>query len=163
MKLKNAVCLLATCTVLSSCGFADLIGAKRAHNYFSVIHSEDAAGVGIGAEAPFRNSALSFGVEAGIFRDSDDETTGFGLAQFELDLRQDRTRSPRLGAFFGFVNDAEVARRFEDRYPVIGNFAPIVGFQATVPTYGPHELRLRVAPGLSANSAIFTLQSNFVF
>ncbi len=163
MKLKTSLVLLGVCTALSSCGFADLIGANRAHNYFTVIHSEDALGFGVGSEAPFRSSALSLGVEAGIFQSEDDEATGFGLAQFELDLRQDRGRAPRVGAFFGFVNDPEVARRFEDRYPVIGNFAPIVGVQATVPTYGPHELRLRIAPGLSANSAIFTLQSNFVF
>ena len=45
----------------------------------------------------------------------------------------------------------------------IGDFIPVVGLQATVPTFGPHEFRFRLTPGLTRADAIITLQSNFVF
>ncbi len=148
---------------LSACGFAEKIGATRAHNYATVLHSVDAKGIGIGSEAPFRDSRLSIGVEAGAFRTADDETSGYALTHFEIDLLEKKARNPRLGAFMGFASSPDAADRFRDRYPVIGNFVPIVGVQLTLPTFGPHELRLRMAPGLSSESAIFSIQSNFVF
>jgi len=47
--------------------------------------------------------------------------------------------------------------------PVLSKILPFVGFQLTVPTVGPHEVRMRVSPGYSSDTAIFSIQSNFVF
>lgn len=161
-KFKTAL-LAGMAIALTGCGFAEKLGASRAYNYATMLHSVEAKGFGIGAEAPFRNSPLTLGVEAGAFRDSDDQPSAYALTHVEMDLIETKARNPRIGAFIGFVNDEERAKRFDDRYPVIGNFLPFVGLQVTVPTIGPHELRMRISPGYSSETAIFSIQSNFVF
>ncbi len=163
MNFRSFIFAAPLAVLVSGCGFSDLIGANRAHNYATLIHSEDSLGFGLGAEAPFRDSPVSMGVEVGGFKRSNEASAVYALTHVEYDLMETRTRPPRIGAFVGFLNDEGVADRFRDRYPVIGNFAPFFGVQATVPTFGPHELRIRIAPGLSAQTAVFTLQSNFVF
>jgi len=121
MRLLKAIAFTASVLSVTACGLADKMGATRAYNYATVHHSAETRGIGIGAEAPFRASPFSIGIEAGAFKD------------------------------------------FQNRYPVIGNFLPFVGFQLTVPTVGPHEVRMRVSPGYSSDTAIFSIQSNFVF
>jgi len=92
-----------------------------------------------------------------------DETNTYALTHIDFDLIETKDRNPRIGGFIGFVSDPDRADRFQNRYPVIGNFLPFVGFQLTVPTVGPHEVRMRVSPGYSSDTAIFSIQSNFVF
>jgi len=157
------VLLVGVAVSLSACGLADRMGASRAYNYATVLHSPEARGIGIGAQAPFRSSPLSIGVEAGGYKNVDDDTSSYALVHLEFDLIETRDRNPRVGGFIGFVSDSARADKFVDRYPVVGNFIPFVGFQATVPTVGPHEFRIRVSPGYSSQSAIFSIQSNFVF
>jgi len=161
-KLRNAV-FAGLAIALTGCGMADKLGASRAYNYATLLHSQEARGIGVGAEAPFRDSPFTLGIEAGAFRNSDDESSGYALTHVELDLIETQPRNPRIGAFIGFVNDRERAKRFDDRYPVLGNFLPFVGVQLTVPTVGPHEFRMRISPGYSAETAIFSIQSNIVF
>jgi hypothetical protein len=155
--------LTGVALVMTGCGFSEKIGAYSAYNYATLLHSNQAKGIGIGAEAPFRDSPLTLGIEAGGFKDSGDQSSAYALTHIDFDLIETKPRNPRVGAFIGFVNDAERAARFDDRYPVIGNFLPFVGFQVTVPTIGPHEFRLRISPGYSAETAIFSIQSNIVF
>jgi len=162
LRLKTTI-LAGLAVTLTGCGFADKLGATRAYNYATFLHSTEAKGIGIGAEAPFRSSPLTLGIEAGAFKDSDNESSGYALTHIDFDLMETKARNPRVGAFIGFVNDRERAARFDDRYPVLGNFLPFVGFQVTVPTIGPHELRMRVSPGYSSETAIFSIQSNIVF
>jgi len=163
MGLAKITASLLVVSTLTACGLADVLGATRAHNYATILHSGDTQGLGIGSEAPFRGSPYSIGVEAGAFRDANDQNSPYVLAHFERKFKNTAERTPRIGAFLGYVSSPAEADRFEDRYPILGNYIPIIGVQATVPTVGPHELRLRITPGLSSASAIVSLQSNFVF
>lgn len=163
MVICRVVLVAGFAASLNACGIAEKLGANSAHNYATYLHSGEAHGVGLGAEAPFRESRFSIGVEAAAFRNAEDKTSGYALTHVEMDLIENRPRNPRVGAFLGFVSDPAHAARFENRYPVFGNFHPFVGFQLTVPTVGPHELRMRVSPGYSSETAVFSIQSNFVF
>lgn len=163
MRLLKAIAFTASVLSVTACGLADKMGATRAYNYATVHHSAETRGIGIGAEAPFRASPFSIGIEAGAFKDGSDETNTYALTHIDFDLIETKDRNPRIGGFIGFVSDPDRADRFQNRYPVIGNFLPFVGFQLTVPTVGPHEVRMRVSPGYSSDTAIFSIQSNFVF
>ncbi len=163
MRLFKAIVMAGSVLSLTACGLADKMGATRAYNYATVLHSTEAQGIGIGAQAPFRSSPLSVGIEAGAFQDAAKDTNSYALLHLDYDVIETKDRNPRIGAFIGFVSDPERANRFEDRYPVIGNYLPFVGVQLTVPTAGPHEVRLRMSPGYSSETAIFSIQSNFVF
>lgn len=159
---------------VSACGFADRIGASRAYNYATVTHvsehvnatrnfNENNPGLGIGSEAPFIGAKWAVGVEAGAYKNSNSNTSPYVLGYFERDMIPSKPRALRLGFFTGYARYPAEANRFSDRYPVIGDYIPVAGLQATIPTFGPHEFRLRATPGLNQSSAIISLQSNFVF
>lgn len=170
-KISMAVALVSS---LSACGFSDLIGASRAYNYATITHASEHVnstkdfneinpGLGVGSEAPFRGSKWSVGVEAGAYKNSNSNTSTYALSYMERDMLPRNPRSLRFGGFFGYARYPAEAARWENKLPVFGDYIPIVGLQATIPTISPHEFRVRVTPGLSRSSAIVSLQSNFVF
>lgn len=169
------IAALALATGLSGCGVLDQISASRAYNYAAITHAshhvnaskefnEVNPGLAIGSEAPLMRSRMSLGVEGGRFRNSSDEMTTYGALYGEYGVIKSNPRALRLGAFTGWAEyPAEAAKNRAEGKWAIGDFIPVIGLQATVPTLGPHEFRLRVTPGLSRSDAIITLQSNFVF
>lgn len=172
-KLRVSTSLLLVAG-LSACGFSDLIGATRAYNYGTITHvsehvnatkefNESNPGVGIGSQAPLRDSKWSVGVEAGIYKNSNDENSSYVLGYFERDILESYPGAFRLGFFSGYARYPDEAERWQNKLPVFGDYIPVGGLQATFPTISPHELRVRITPGLSRSSAIVTLQSNFVF
>lgn len=171
IKIISSLFILAS---VSACGLAEKIGASRAYNYATVTHvsehvnatrsfNENNPGIGIGSEAPFIGEKWAVGVEAGVYKNSNSETSPYAVTYFERDMIPSKPRALRMGFFTGYARYPAEARRFRDTYPVIGDFIPVVGLQATFPTFGSHEFRLRATPGLNQSSSIISLQSNFVF
>ena len=166
---------LAAAMGLSSCGIVDNIATSRAYNYGVITHAsehvnptksfnENNPGVGIGSEAPLAMSRWAVGVEAGRFRNSNDELSTYLGSYAEYDVLRNKPRRLRVGAFAAMAQyPAEADKNRANGTFAVGDFIPVLGLQATVPTVGPHEFRLRLTPGLSRSDAIFTLQSNFVF
>ena len=173
--MKTILITLTAALGLSGCGVFDQIAATRAHNYGVITHiskhvnatksfNEVNTGFGIGSEAPLVMSRWSVGVEAGRFRNSNDELSTYAAGFAEYGLSRNSDRSVRIGAFTGLAEyPAEAAKNRANDELAIGDFIPVVGLQATVPTFGPHEFRFRLTPGLTRADAIITLQSNFVF
>jgi len=103
------------------------------------------------------------GAEAGFFENSNENTSIYAVGYFERDMLKNKPRALRVGFFSGYARYPAEAASSDSILPTIGDYIPVAGLQATVPTFGPHEFRVRVAPGLSRSSAIVSLQSNFVF
>ncbi len=170
---RVALSLIAVAT-LSACGLPDMINRATAYNYVTISHAsehidaskdfnETNPGLGVGSEAQLRGSKWSFGVEAGAFENSNNNTTPYAVGYFERDMLADKPRQVRLGFFSGYARYPSEAANSDGIFPTIGDYIPVAGLQATIPTFGPHEFRVRVAPGLSRSRAIIALQSNFVF
>lgn len=173
--MKAILITLTVATGLSGCGAFDKIAASRAYNYGVVTHTakhinatksfnENNPGIGIGSEAPIVMSRWSVGVEAGRFRNSNDDMSSYAAGYAEYALNRKDPRAIRAGAFYGLAEyPAEAAKNRANNKFAVGDFIPIIGLQTTVRTIGPHEFRMRLTPGLSRADAIVTLQSNFVF
>lgn len=176
MRFTTPIAGLCLAALLGGCAYTDRIGITRAQNYATVTHlsehinadkdfNEFNPGIGIGSEAPLRRTNYAVGVEAGHYRNSVDRPTTYALAYVERKfspLRQPETIG--LGAFFAYAEYPDEVERAQDRgFVTIGDFVPVVGLQATVPTVGPHEFRFRLSPGPARADAILTLQSNFRF
>jgi len=151
-----------------------MIVRGSSYNYATISHAsehidaskdfnESNPGLGLGSEAPLRNSKWSVGVEGGFFENSNNNTSIYGLGYFERDMLENNPRALRVGFFSGYARYPAEAANSNSFLPSIGDYIPVVGLQATVPTVWRHEFRVRVAPGLSRSSAIVALQSNFVF
>ncbi len=174
MKSPRLILSLAVVATLSACGLPNLIDRGGAYNYASVSHisehvdatkdfNENNPGLGLGSEAPLRGTKWAFGVEGGFFENSNSNTSIYGVTYFERDVLASKPRALRVGFFTGYARYPNEAANSDTFFPTIGDYIPVAGLQATVPTFGPHEFRVRVAPGLSRSSAIVSLQSNFVF
>jgi len=174
MKSPRLILSLACVTALSACGLPEMINRGGAYNYATFSHAsthvdatkdfnENNPGLGLGSEAPLRGSKWSVGVEGGYFENSNNNTSIYGVGYFERDVLANRPRALRVGFFTGYARYPNEAANSDTFFPTIGDYIPVAGLQATVPTFGPHEFRVRVAPGLSRSSAIISLQSNFVF
>ena len=161
---------------VSACGLSDQIVATRAENFVTFPHvskhinpgkdfNEFNPGIGIGSEAPLRRAPYALGVEAGRYRNSLDEQSIYAATYVERKLTPARGPSEiGLGAFFGYAEyPSEVAAAKDRGFITFGDFVPVVGLQATVATFGPHEFRFRLTPGLQQSDGILTLQSNFRF
>lgn len=174
MKSPRLLLSLATVTALSACGLPDLINRNGAYNYATISHAskhldakkdfnENNPGVGLGSEAPLRGSKWSVGVEGGYYENSNSNTSIYAVGYFERDVLVRKPRALRVGFFTGYARYPNEAANSDSIFPTIGDYIPVAGLQATIPTVGPHEFRVRVSPGLSRSSAIVSLQSNFVF
>ena len=154
---------------ISGCGFADYIGATRAYNYAVIQHASaggdgdfenNTPGIGVGSEAPFKSSKYAVGVEAGIYNNPEDVRAPYAVAYVERDLIENQPRRLRVGGFAGFAKFPFEAERSNLNF---GDYVLTGGVQATVSTFGPHELRVRLSPGLNDANATVTLSSNFKF
>lgn len=174
MKSPKLILSLTAVAALSACGLPDMIVRGGSYNYATISHAskhlgatkdfnETNLGLGLGSEAPLRNSKWAFGVEGGAFENSNSNTTIYGVSYFERDMLVAKPRALRLGVFGGYARYPAEAAKSDSIFPTIGDYIPVAGLQATIPTFGPHEFRVRVTPGLSRSSAIIALQSNFVF
>ncbi len=173
--MKALILTLTAAVGLSGCGLSDRIATTRAYNYATVTHAskhvnaskefnEVNPGIGIGSEAPVARTRWSLGVEAGRFRNSSEELTTYLTGYGEFDVLRNKPRALRIGGFSGLAQyPAEADKNRSEGKFAIGDFIPVVGMQVTVPTFGPHEFRMRITPGLERSDAIVTLQSNFVF
>jgi len=173
--MKPLLLMLALATGLSGCSVYDRVSASRAYNYGVVTHvsehinatksfNEVNTGLGFGSEAPLTMSRWAIGVEAGRFRNSNDNLSTYAAGYAEYGVLRQNPRALRVGAFTGLAQyPAEADKNRANNKFAVGDFIPVIGLQATVPTIGPHEFRLRLTPGLSRADAIVTLQSNFVF
>lgn len=160
----------AAALALSGCGFADYIGSTRAYNYAAIQHvsiggaggafEENTPGIGIGSEAPFKSSKLAIGVEAGIYNSPEDVTSPYAVTYVERDMLENDPRRFRLGGFAGFVKLPTVA---DNSNLGFGDYVLTGGVQMTVSTFGPHEFRMRVSPGINDAATTLTLSSNIKF
>ena len=159
---------------LSACGLPEMISADSTYNYATITHTsthvnatknfnENNIGVGVGSEAPLRGSKWSFGVEGGAFQNSNNNLSIYGVSYFERDMLRESPRSLRVGFFSGYARYPAEAANVSGLIPAIGDYIPVAGLQATFPTFGPHEFRVRVSPGLRRSDAVIAIQSNFVF
>lgn len=161
---------------LTGCAMTDRISQSEAHNYAVLTHAsthinptrgfnEVNPGLGLGSEAPIKGAPYVVGVEAGRFLNSLDEQSSYAGAYVERDvLSQSAPGRLKLGAFFAYAEYPSEVQKARDRgFVVLGDFIPIAGLQATIPTIGPHEFRVRVTPGLTQADGIVTLQSNLRF
>ena len=174
MKTPKILLSLMAAVTLSACGLPDMIVRGGSYNYATINHAskhlnatkdfnENNFGLGLGSEAPLRNSKWAVGVEGGYFENSNNNTSIYAVGYFERDMLETKPRALRVGFFSGYARYPAEAANSDSIFPTIGDYIPVAGLQATVPTFGPHEFRVRVAPGLSRSSAIVALQSNFVF
>jgi hypothetical protein len=174
MKNTTRALALLAAAATASCGFIDRIGTTRAYNYGVITHSsaqigadedftENNPGFGIGSEAPIRNSNLAIGLEVGRYRDAVNNRSTYALTYMEQPIFANNPRRLRIGAFGGFVEMPDDANRLDDRLPTIGDMVLVGGLQATIATFGAHEFRMRIAPGLRSSEATFIVQSNFKF
>ncbi len=173
-KSPKFILSIAMIASLSACGLSDMINRTEAYNYGTISHAsehvnatkdfnETNPGLGLGSEAPLRGTKWSAGVEAGFFENSNSNTSTYAVGYFERDMLAKRPRALRVGFFSGYARYPSEAANSNSIFPSIGDYIPVAGLQATVPTIGRHEFRVRLAPGLSRSSAIISLQSNFVF
>ena len=174
IRLRSTLLPLSLAAVLSGCGLPEMINRSGAYNYATISHvskhidatkdfNEVNPGLGIGSEAPLRGSPWSIGVEAGAFENSNSNTTPYAVTYFEREMLKDRPRALRVGFFGGYARYPSETGSFDGIIPSIGDYIPVAGLQATIPTFGAHEFRVRLSPGLSRSRAIIALQSNFVF
>ena len=174
MKFRNCFVAVLASISLTGCGLAGMIDRDTAYNYGVLSHAsqhinatkefnENNLGLGVGSEAELRGTRWSFGVEGGVFENSNNNTTPYGVAYFERDMLLDRPRALRAGFFSGYARYPDEADKSGRIFPAIGDYIPVVGLQMTIPTVWRHEFRLRMAPGLNRSKAIIALQSNFVF
>ncbi len=173
-KIRSTILSLSLAAFASGCGLPEMINRGGAYNYATISHvsehidaskdfNEVNPGLGIGSEAPLRGSPWSVGVEAGAFENSNRNTSPYAVGYFERAMLKDRPRALRVGFFGGYARYPNESGSFDGIIPSIGAYIPVAGLQATIPTFGPHEFRVRLSPGLSRSTAIISLQSNFVF
>ena len=166
----------AAALLLSGCGISEQISASRAYNFATVTHTsqhigakksfnEYNPGFGVGSEAPLRRSPYVVGLEAGRYRNSLDDYSSYAAGYVERKFEPKRgPREVGLGIFLAYAEyPTEVQKAKDKGFLTIGDMVPLVGLQATVATFGPHSLRLRLTPGLTQSDAIVTVQSNFRF
>ncbi len=174
MKIRNAILSLLAGATLSGCGLSEMINRSTAYNYGVISHAsehvdatknfnENNLGIGVGSEANLRGTKWSFGVEGGIFDNSNSNLSPYAVTYFERDMLARKPRALRVGFFTGYARYPDEAASSDSILPSVGDYIPVAGLQATFPTVWRHEFRVRVSPGLSRSKAIIALQSNFVF
>ena len=173
--MRCTIPLLVGAVALAGCDISETFAVSRSTNFVTLPHAslhvnpdrdfnEFNPGIGVGSEAPFRRSDYVFGLEAGRFRNSLEEGTSYAAAYVERKFAPVRSTSIGLGAFFAYAEYPNEVQRAEDNgFITFGDFVPVAGLQATVPTIGSHEFRVRLTPGLEDADALLTLQSNFRF